>query len=98
MISMEYNDDENMNERITVRLPHSQIVNLKAYAKENSITFSAALRRYLVMAIREMEGKEKEKDLFSRLEKLECRLKELGKFIEGLKLPYSTPANSDVVH
>jgi predicted ribosome quality control (RQC) complex YloA/Tae2 family protein len=98
MISMEYNDDENMNVRITVRLPHSQIVSLKAYAKENSITFSAALRRYLVMAIREMEGKEKEEDLFSRIEKLEYRLRELGKSIEGLKLLYPIPTNSDGVH
>ena len=37
-----------MNERITVRLSPGQISTLRSYAKDLSITFSAALREHLV--------------------------------------------------
>ena len=87
-----------MNEIITVRLSTTQIAHLKKYAKDCSITFSAALREHIVIASRELKGREEEEKISSELEKLKSNVMELGKSIEDLKLLYSKLTNSDVVH
>ena len=86
------------NKIVTVRLSPSQIEGLKAYGKECSITFSAALREYIVIASRELKDRKEDEKISSELEKLKSNLMDLGKSIEDLKLLYSTPANSDGVH
>ena len=87
-----------MNEKTTVRLSTTQMAYLKKYAKDCSITFSAALREHIVIASRELKGREEEEKISSELEKLKSALMDLGKSIEDLKLLYFTLTNSDVVH
>ena len=81
-----------------MRLSTTQIAYLKKYAKDCSITFSAALREHIVIASRELKGREEEEKISSELEKLKSALMDLGKSIEDLKLLYFTLTNSDVVH
>lgn len=86
------------NKIVTVRLSQSQIDVLKAYGKECSITFSAALREYILIASRELKDRKEDEKVSSELEKLKSNVMELGKSIEDLKLLYSKLTNSDVVH
>ena len=81
-----------------MRLSTTQIAYLKKYAKDCSITFSAALREHIVIASRELKGREEEEKISSELEKLKSALMDLGKSIEDLKLLYFTLTNSDGVH
>ena len=75
-----------MNERITVRLSTTQIAHLKKYAKDCSITFSAALREHIVIASRELDNREEEEAISTRLEKIESAIKELDKSLSTIKL------------
>ena len=75
-----------MNERITVRLSTTQIVHLKKYAKDCSITFSAALREHIVIASRELDNREEEEAISTRLEKIESAIKDLDKSLSTAKL------------
>lgn len=75
-----------MNERITVRLSTTQIAHLKKYAKDCSITFSAALREHIVIASRELDNREEEEAISTRLEKIESAIKDLDKSLSTAKL------------
>ena len=75
-----------MNERITVRLSTTQIAHLKKYAKDCSITFSAALREHIVIASRELDNREEEEAISTRLEKIESAIKDLDKSLSTIKL------------
>ena len=84
-----------MNERITVRLSPGQILALRSYAKDLSITFSAALREHLVIAFRELKGREEKEKILSELDTMKSELRDLRKNIKELKLQYSESTNSE---
>ena len=79
-----------MNERVsvTVRLPQTLFENLKKYSETNSITFSSALRRYLLIASYELQGGE-EKEIFQGLKRIESKLNHPSKSVEDLKVIHS---------
>ena len=84
-----------MNERITVRLSPGQISALTVYAKDRSITFSAALREHLVIAFRELKGREEGEKILSELNCMKSELSDLRTYIKDLKLLYSESTNSE---
>lgn len=84
-----------MNERITVRLSPGQISTLRSYAKDLSITFSAALREHLVIAFRELKDREEKEKILSELDTMKSELRDLRKNIKELKLLYSDSTNSE---
>ena len=84
-----------MNERITVRLSPGQISALKVYAKDRSITFSAALREHLVIAFRERKGRDEREKILSELDFMKSELRDLRTYIKDLKLQYSESTNSE---
>ena len=92
-----------MNERITVRLSPGQILALRSYAKDLSITFSAALREHLVIAFRELKGREEKEKILSELKEkilseldtMKSELRELRKYIKDLKVLYLESTNSE---
>lgn len=84
-----------MNERITVRLSPGQILALRSYAKDLSITFSAALREHLVIAFRELKGREEKEKILSELDTMKSELRELRKYIKDLKVLYLESTNSE---
>lgn len=84
-----------MNERITVRLSPGQISTLRSYAKDLSITFSAALREHLVIAFRELKNREEKEKILSELDTMKSELRDLRKNIKELKLLYSDSTNSE---
>ena len=84
-----------MNERITVRLSTGQISALRSYAKDLSITFSAALREHLVIAFRELKGRDEREKILSELDFMKSELRDLRKNIKELKLQYSESTNSE---
>ena len=84
-----------MNERITVRLSPGQISALKVYAKDHSITFSAALREHLVIAFREIKGRDEKEKILSELDFMKSELRDLRTYVKDLKLQYSESTNSE---
>ena len=84
-----------MNERITVRLSPGQISALKVYAKDRSITFSAALREHLLIAFREIKGRDEREKILSELDFMKSELRDLRTYIKDLKLLYSESTNSE---
>ena len=84
-----------MNERITVRLSPGQILALRSYAKDLSITFSAALREHLVIAFRELKGREEKEKILSELDTMKSELRDLRTYMKDLKLQYSESTNSE---
>ena len=84
-----------MNERITVRLSPGQISTLRSYAKDLSITFSAALREHLVIAFRELKDREEKEKILSELDTMKSELRELRTCMKDLKLQYSESTNSE---
>ena len=84
-----------MNERITVRLSPGQILALRSYAKDLSITFSAALREHLVIAFRELKGREEKEKILSELDTMKSELRDLRTYMKDLKLQYSESNNSE---
>ena len=84
-----------MNERITVRLSPGQISALEVYARDRSITFSAALREHLVIAFREIKGRDEREKILSELDFIKSELRDLRKYIKELKLQYSESTNSE---
>lgn len=77
-----------MDEKITVRLPQMLVESLKKYSETNAITFSSALRRYLLIASYELQGGE-EKEIFQELKRIESKLNRLSKSVEDLKVIHS---------
>ena len=84
-----------MNERITVRLSPGQISALTVYARDRSITFSAALREHLVIAFREIKGRDEREKILSELNFMKSELRDLRTYIKDLKLQYSESTNSE---
>lgn len=84
-----------MNERITVRLSPGQISALKVYAKDRSITFSAALREHLLIAFREIKGRDEREKILSELDFMKSELRDLRTYMKDLKLQYSESNNSE---
>ena len=84
-----------MNERITVRLSPGQISALKVYAKDRSITFSAALREHLVIAFRELKGRDEREKILSELNFMKSELRDLRTYIKDLKVLYLESTNSE---
>ena len=82
-----------------MRLSTTQIAYLKKYAKDCSITFSAALREHLLIAFREIKGRdEREKILekiLSELDFMKSELRDLRTCMKDLKLQYSESTNSE---
>ena len=82
-------------EVITVRLSTTQIAYLKKYAKDCSITFSAALREHLLIAFREIKGRDEREKILPELDFMKSELRDLRTCMKDLKLQYSESTNSE---